>query len=147
MLPMREAMSGLDQGHGEIGHGGKGNDMHFTRRRGAQRLHDKLHSVLRPWLGLWRRQVVSIEASRPMNVVGDDQLAHDGPRTPGEDGDVCAATELEELERVDEGVVESDIACGGHQAEDFKGFGRGQHHHDGGRLILPGVGSNDDLGW
>ena len=137
----------LDQGHGEIGHGGKGHDVHFAGLRGAQRLHDEVHSVLLARLRRRRRQDVSIQAGRAVHVVGDDQLAPDGLRTSGEHGNVCAVRELQNLERVDDGVVEPDIACCGHQAQDLKGLGRGQHHHDGCRFVLPGVGGNDHLGW
>jgi hypothetical protein len=90
---------------------------------------------------------VSIEAGGPVHVVGDDQFAPDGLRTSGEHGDVCTVGELQNLERIDDGVVESDIARCGHQAEDLKGLGRGQHHHEGRGLILPGIGSNNHLGW
>ena len=80
-------------------------------------------------------------------MVGNHQLFQDGSRTPGKDGNIRAPGKLQDLEHVDDGMVESDVACGGHKAEDLEGLGRGQHHHDGRGLILSGVGSNDNLGW
>ncbi len=90
---------------------------------------------------------MAIEAGGPVNMVGNHQLFQNRPGTSGKDGDLRAPRQLQDLERVDGGMFESDVAGGGHKAEDLEGFGRSQHHHDGRRLILPGVGGDDNLGW
>ena len=148
MLPIRDAMSGaFDQGQGEIGHGGQGNDMHFPRLRGAQRLHHEVHSMLLLRPGRGRGQLVPIETRRPVNVLGSHQLSQNRARTSGKHRDIGAPGKLQDLERVDDGMIEFHIACGGYQAEDLKRLRRGQHHHDGRCFILPGVGGDNHFHW
>jgi hypothetical protein len=88
-------------------------------------------------LGLGRGQVVAIEAGRPVHMVGNDQRFQNRSWTSREHGNIRAPRKLQDLERVDDGMIESDVACGGHKAENLERLGRGQHHHDGRRLILP----------
>ena len=148
MPPIRDAMSGAStRANAEIGHGGKRNYVHFPRRRGAQRLHDEVHSMLPLRFRCGRGQVVSIKTGRPVYVVGNDQLFQNRARTSREDRNVSPPRKLQDLERVEDGMIESDIACGGHETENLKRLRRGQHHHDGRRLVLPGVGGHNHFGW
>ena len=87
--------------------------MHFPRLRGAQRLYHEVHSMLLLRLGRGQGQFVTIETHRSINVLGGHQLSQDRARTPSEHRDVGAPGKLQDLERVDYGMIESYIACGG----------------------------------
>ena len=95
----RRDVGRLHQGQREIGRGRQGNDMHFSRLRGAKRLHDEFHSMLLLRLGRGRGQFVTIEAGRPVNMVGNHQLFQNRSRTSGEDGNIRAPGKLQDLER------------------------------------------------
>src|SRR5580700_5706113 len=90
---------------------------------------------------------MTIQAGWPVDMVGNHQLFQNRSWTPSEDGNIRAPCKLQDLERVDDGMIKSDVARGGYKAENLEGLGRGQHHHDGRRLILAGVGGDDNLGW
>src|ERR1700761_5314784 len=98
--------------------------MHLPRLRGTKRLDDEIHPMLLLYVGLGRGQIMAIEAARPVNVIGNHQTFQNRTGTPGKDGDLRAPRQLEYFERVDDGVIESDVACCGNKAEDFEGLGR-----------------------
>src|SRR5271156_3485518 len=120
--------------------------MHLSRGSSAECLDDEVDAVLLTNSGRWHRQIVAIETGRSVDMVGDDQRFQNRPGTSREHRDIGAARKLENLEHVDDGMIESNIAGGGYKAENLKGLRRRQHHHDRGSLILSWVGGDNNLG-
>ncbi len=93
--------------------------MHLARLRGTKRLHYEFHPMLLLYLGLGRRQIMAIQAGRSVDMVGDHQPFQNRSWTSREDTDIRTPRELQDLEGIEDGMIQSDVSCGGYKAEDL----------------------------
>ncbi len=79
-----------------------------------------------------------------VDVLGDERLAADRPVGAGGDGNVRAAGELEQLQRVDGRLLERLVAVDGGDADELDlRAGQGEQERD--RVVVAGVAVEEDL--
>ncbi len=143
---MRGMMRGsLIMRHGDIGERPERRERHRAGLVGQQRFDDEIDAVLRFDLQFRQRQVGAVHAGFAMHMLGGDEGAAHGALAAGIDGNILAARELDDLERIAGVLGQRDVAGHRDDAEDIEIGGRGERHEDGDGIVLARVGVDNDL--
>ena len=86
----------------------------------------------------------AVQAGRAVHVLGGHELARHRPRAAGIDRDVPPARQFHHLAGVQGRARQRHVAGRRHDAEHLQ-LGRGQRQQDGDRVVLAGIGVDDDL--
>ena len=145
LADVRRDVRRLDHRHGDIGQRAERAQRHRPWRLAAQRVDDEVDAVLGLERLLRFRQLRAVEAGRPVDMLGRHQRPPHWPPAAGIDRHLGASGELDHLQGVPGVLGKADIAGDRDDAEHVELLGRGEREEDGDRVVLAGIGVDDDL--